>query len=167
MQIITNSKRSCVYYDKNNDTFVKTFSPSFKSRLKYFFHLRKYPGVNFHYISKLLNKLDIKTTTILSYSHYSVTMKNVHGTNLNDYYKNHKYIINHYVDIIVKILNNGIYCGDLTLENFIVKDDEIYVIDMEDYRYEKFIGRGNKEALRRLSKNIPYDIFQQIEKQII
>lgn len=167
MKIISKSKRSCVYYNSNNDSFFKTFSPSFRSRLKFLFHLRKYPGENFYFISKILNKLNIKTPVILNYSKYSITMSNIKGISLDIYSQENPEILKKYIDIIVKILSNNIYSGDLSLDNFIVYKNEIYVIDMEDYRYSKFVGRGKKEALRRLQGKISSNIFLKIKEQII
>lgn len=94
-------------------------------------------------------------------------MSNIKGISLDIYSQQNPEILNKYIDMIVKILSNNIYSGDLSLDNFIVYKNEIYVIDMEDYRYSKFVGRGKKEALRRLQGKISSNIFLKIKEQII
>lgn len=166
MDVVCLSKRSSVFYDKKRDAFIKTFNPNIKSKIKYFFRLRKYPGYNFNYIRNVLKNMGFNVVTILEYSKYSITTENIHGISLEEYYFSNPEIIKDYINLVVKLLNNGIYAGDLSLDNFIVKDNKIYIIDMEDYRYTPFILRGKKEALRRLKLKIPYDIFIEIESKI-
>lgn len=166
MKPINISKRSSVYYDETNDTFVKTFSPNLEARIKYFFKLRKYPGENFSHIGKLLNQINIKTAKIISFTNYSVITKNINGISLYDYYKTNPKIIEKYIDLIIKLFKNNIYSGDLSLDNFIVKDNEIYVIDMEDYRHLYFFNFRKKEFLKRLKKTIPENIFYKVLKRL-
>ncbi len=166
MKTIVSGKRSSVFYDSKKDIFIKKFTPKFITKLKFFFKLRKYPGKNYAYISSILNELNIKTASIVESGNYYVITKNVQGISLEEYYKSNPSIIENYISLITTIFKHNIYCGDLSLDNFLVKDDEIYVIDMEDYRYSKFVKRGTKEALRRLSGKIPSDIFEKIRKNI-
>ena len=85
MKIISEQKRSLVYFNEKEDTFIKIFKPKFLNRLKYFFRFRKYPGDNFFFISKELKKLEINTVEIISHSHYKIVTKNIHGTPLHIY----------------------------------------------------------------------------------
>lgn len=47
METIVSGKRSSVFFNPKDNTYLKTFSPKFSSKLKYFFKFRKYPGENF------------------------------------------------------------------------------------------------------------------------
>lgn len=136
MKIISEQKRSLVYFNEEEDTFIKIFKPKFLNRLKYLFRFRKYPGDNFFYISKELKKLEIKTVEILSYSHYKVITKNIHGTPLNIYLEKNR------------------------------DNNEIIVIDLEDYRKVKFFKRDRKEAIRRLHGKINEEIIEKIENNL-
>lgn len=136
MKIISEQKRSLVYFNEEENTFIKIFKPKFLNRLKYLFRFRKYPGDNFFYISKELKKLEIKTVEILSYSHYKVITKNIHGTPLNIYLEKNR------------------------------DNNEIIVIDLEDYRKVKFFKRDRKEAIRRLYGKINEDIIEKIENNL-
>lgn len=169
MKIISEQKRSLVYFNEEEDTFIKIFKPKFLNILKYLFRFRKYPGNNFFYISKELKKLEIKTLEILSYSHYKVITKNIHGVPLNIYLEKNRdnnEIIQKYISLVTKLLKNNIYSGDLSFDNFFVKNDEIIVIDLEDYRKVKFFKRDRKEAIRRLYGKINEDIIEKIENNL-
>lgn len=165
MKEISIGKRSSVYYDEKTDTFIKKFNPNFKSRLKFFFRLRRYPGENFNYISNLLNTFNINTPSIVSYDKYEIKTKNIHGVSLEDYCKFHPDIEDKYVNLILILLNNNIYSGDLSLDNFIVKDEDIYVIDMEDYKHNKFFNKSKKEFLKRLEYKISPNLYNKILKK--
>lgn len=169
MKIISEQKRSLVYFNEEEDTFIKIFKPKFLNRLKYLFRFRKYPGDNFFYISKELKKLEIKTVEILSYSHYKVITKNIHGVPLNIYLEKNRdnnEIIQKYIYLVTKLLKNNIYSGDLSFDNFFVKNNEIIVIDLEDYRKVKFFKRDRKEAIRRLHGKINEEIIEKIKNNL-
>ncbi|MGL5983433.1 MAG: RIO1 family regulatory kinase/ATPase [Cetobacterium sp.] len=160
-------KRSSVFYNSKADTFIKNFSPKFTKKVKFILKIRKYPGENFHYISKLLNSLCIKTPEIVSYSKFSIETKNLHGESLEEFLnKNSKnsYIIDKFVKIIITLLENNIYSADLSLDNFIVKDNEIYALDLEDYKHLKLFDK--KKFLRKLNAKIPEYILNSILKEI-
>lgn len=166
MKVISDQRRSLVYFNEKEDTFIKIFKPKLSNKLKYFFRFRKYPGDNFFYISKELKKLGIKTVEIISYSHYKIITKNIHGTPLNIYLEKNKYndkIIQDYISIVTTLLKNNIYSGDLSFDNFFVKNDEIIVIDLEDYRKVYFFKRDMKEAIRRMHGKISEEIIKKIE----
>lgn len=168
MKIVSNQKRSLVYFDENNSSFIKIFKPKFINKLKYFFRLRKYPGDNFFYISKELQNLGIKTVEIIDFSHYKVITKKIAGISLDIYLQknSNKEIIQKYIYLVTTLLKNNIYSGDLSYDNFFVKDNEIVVIDLEDYRKVKFFKRSPEEALRRLHGKIPEIVIKQIEEKL-
>lgn len=165
MKVISKQKRSCVFYDEEKDIFIKTFNPKFTNKIKYFFRLRKYPGENFAYIAKNLKELNINTLEILEYSNYSITTKNLHAVTLENYLKLKKEnysILTQYIDIVSTLLKNNIYCGDFAYDNFMVKDNKIFVIDLEDYKKVKFFKKSKKEAIKRLYKKTTPDIIEKI-----
>lgn len=169
MEAIVTHPRSSVFYDKSRDTFIKKFTPKLSNRIKYFFKLRKYPGQNFHYISSFLSSLNIKTPTIVKYSNYCVETKNIKGVSLEEFIKSNpinKKIIDDFTLLVITIINNNIYCGDLSLDNFMVKDNQIYVLDLEDYRHVKFFKHTKDEFLKRLKGKVPKDIFENIIKKL-
>lgn len=169
MQIVSDQRRSLVYFDETNNHFIKIFKPKFINKLKYFFRLRKYPGDNFFYIAKELQKLEIKTVEIVNFSHYKVVTKNIDGISLSKYLEsnsNNEQILQKYVHLISTLLKNNIYSGDLSYDNFFVKDNEIIVIDLEDYRKVKFLARTSKEAIRRMYGKIPEEIITSIVKKL-
>lgn len=170
MQIISNQKRSKVYYDSKNDTYIKYFLPKWNNKLKYFFKLREYPGYNVYYISKELKKLSLNTFDVISYSKYQITMSNIHGISLREYIVKYpeksKNILSKFCDIVVTILKNDIYSGDMAYGNFLVKNDEIYIIDLEDYRKVKFLKRDTSEAIRRMKGKVDDWVIDEIKKRL-
>lgn len=168
MEIISNQKRSVVYFNEETSTYLKIFKPKFFNRLKYFFRLRKYPGENFNYISSELNRLGISTVKIINHSHYSVTTEQIKGISLEKYlqiYKNSN-ILNEYIDLVVTLLKNNIYCGDLSYDNFFVSNNKLIALDLEDYRKVKFFKRSNEEALRRLEGKIDKHVYTKIKRKL-
>ena len=169
MQIIKQDKRSHVYFDEQNDTYIKLFFPSFSKKIKYFFRLRKYPGYNFKYISDRLNKLGINTPSIIKYDKYSVTTKNIKGVSLEKYIKNdytHP-IIDDFIKIITIILKHRFFYGDFSLDNFIVKNNKIYAIDLEDYRKEFLFAHSIHYTLKRMKGKMPDAIIEKIKKEVL
>ncbi|MGL5055820.1 MAG: RIO1 family regulatory kinase/ATPase [Fusobacteriaceae bacterium] len=169
MESIVSHKRSCVFYSHQNHTFIKTFSPKFINRFKFFLGLRRYPGNNFFYISNLLNSLNIKTPEIVTYSKYKVITKDLYGESLEKYLENSvetSSIINRYVEIILILLKNDIYSGDLSLDNFFVKNDEIYALDLEDYKHNICFKNKKNKIIERLKNKIPSSIFNLILEEI-
>lgn len=166
MITVVDGKRSSVFFDPKNNTYIKTFSPKLKNKIKYFLKLRKYPGENFFYISTLLKNLGIKTVEVVEYSPYRVVTKKLDGVILFDYLKenpNDENIENQYIELVTKVLKSNIYCGDLNLFNFIVSNNELYALDLEDYKYEKIPSRSQEEALRRLEEKVPPHIYKKVK----
>lgn len=152
-------------YNEQNSTYVKIFKPKMINKIKYFFHLRRYPGNNFNYISHELKKLGIETVEVINFSHYSVTTKLIDGIPLDKYLilNPSSNILNKYIDLVLTLLKNNIYCGDLSYDNFIIKDEKLIALDLEDYRIVKFYKRGTEEFLRRLKGKIDPWVYKKIE----
>lgn len=160
MEIIVDHKRCKVFFDMEKNIFIKCFYPKLENRLKFFLHLRRYPGKNFKFIAEALKELGIKVPKITSANKYRVVTEKIEGVLLSEYLQENpgdKKTIKRFLDIIVKILKSGIYFGDFNMGNFIYSNGEIYAIDLEDYKKEKFFNRGLEEALRRLRKTLKND----------
>lgn len=165
MKVIVRHPRSAVFFDENRDVFIKNFNPKLINRIKFFLGLRRYPGENFYYISKLLNTLNINTPPIINYSKYSVETQNVPGLSLEkalEKNSDNHIIIEQYISFILRLLENNIYCGDLKFDNFIVYKNKLYALDLEDYRHVKFFKHTNEEFLKRLKGKIPKELFEII-----
>ncbi|MEG2092661.1 Mn2+dependent serine/threonine protein kinase [Cetobacterium sp.] len=169
MKPVSKHKRSSVFYNEQTDSFIKTFSPKFKWKLKFFFRLRRYPGDNFYYISNLLNSLNIKTPKIIKHSKYFIETKNLAAMSLKEHLElnpNDTDTIEQFVNLISILMKNNIYSGDLTPRNFIFKNGDIYALDLEDYRHNTRLTFKKKNFLRRLKTKIPDEIFQLVLKKI-
>ena len=160
LEIIVNHRRCKVFFDNEKNVFTKCFYPKLENRLKYFFHLRKYPGENFKFIAEKLKTLGIKVPKITYVENYKVVTEKIEGVLLSEYLKenpNDEKTIKTFLDIIIKILKSGIYFGDFNMGNFIYSKGNIYAIDLEDYKKERFFNRGLNEAVRRLRKTLKND----------
>lgn len=168
MKEIVLGKRSSVFYDEENKLYLKTFNPKFKARLKFFFKLRKYPGLNFKYIANHLNSLGINTPTVVEASKYSVTTRDLNGISLEEFLnKNNKELENKFASLIITLFENKIYSGDLAPDNFLVVNNEIYALDLEDYRYEKLYYFNLSKALKRLKGKVPSEIYNSVYNYFI
>jgi len=157
MDIIVDHRRTKVFYDKEKNTYIKKLYPRLEMRLKYELGLRKYPGKNFQYIANILNDLGIKTPIIERVGKYEIVTKKVEGELLSEYLLKDRSIVKEFLDLIVKVLENGIYFGDFNTDNFIVNNGSIYALDLEDYRKELFFNRTTDEALKRLKTTFDND----------
>lgn len=156
MEIVSDHKRSKVYYNEGEKTYVKTFHPKFKNRLKYGLKLRKSPGKNFKFISSKLKEIGIRNPEILKYSDYYVITKEVEGVVFRDYIKNNpcSSVVQKVLDSIVLMIKNNIYCGDLNTGNFIIANTEIYAIDLEGYRKTRVLPRKKEDIFKRLKNTL-------------
>ncbi|WP_410209044.1 Mn2+dependent serine/threonine protein kinase [Fusobacterium sp.] len=168
MIIINKQKHSEVYFDPDNSVYIKKFNPKFINKIKFFLRFRRYPGENFNYISKELNKIGIKTVKIISYSKYSVTTKKILGIPLDEYLSKSKdyTILNKYIDLVISLLNHGFYSGDLSYDNFFVNNNEIIALDLEDYKKVLFFKKDTNEAIRRLYGKVDLWVIQKIKQGI-
>ncbi|MGL6115431.1 MAG: lipopolysaccharide core heptose(II) kinase RfaY [Cetobacterium sp.] len=151
MKTIVDKDDTKVYYDEENDEYIKIFKLKFFDKIRCLLRLKEYPGINFYNFSRILNTLEIKTLSIKKYNKYSVISKNVCGISLEEYINNEE-IMKKYFYIIKKIYENKIYSGDLALDNFLVKDNEIYAIDLEGYRKMDNNKRSPEEFKRRFKE---------------
>ena len=185
-KVIVNHKRTKVVYDIEKKIYTKYFYPKFDKRLKYFLGLRKYPGRNYKYISDILEKDGIKVAEVVDFDKYNVSTKEINGKNLSEELINSEKargekLINKYIEIVSKIINLGIYFGDFNFENFIVYQEELYAIDLEDYRKDFFSVYRNKSLIKRLRRQLlerteiigkmseffnGNDVFNEIEKRL-
>ena len=151
-----------IIYNLEKESYTKIVVPKFSKRIKYYLGLRRYPGYNVKYMVDFLNTNGIKTFEILSYSKYITETKEIKGKTLFDSLKSEKDInkinelFNKYIEIVSKIINLGIYFGDFNYFNFIIKDNEMYVIDLEDYRKDFLCKFRKKDMLKRLKDKLCY-----------
>ena len=83
--------------------------------------------------------------------------------------------------MVSKIINLGIYFGDFNFDNFIVYQNELYVIDLEDYRKDFFSTYRKKSLIKRLKRQLVErteitgkmseffngnEVFNEIEKRL-
>lgn len=185
-KVIINHKRTKVVFDTENRIYTKYFYPKFNKRLKYFLGFRKYPGRNYKYISDILEKDGIKVAEVIDFDKFMIKTKEIMGKNLSEEFINSekergKELINKYVEIVSKIINLGIYFGDFNFDNFIVYQNELYAIDLEDYRKDFFSTYRKKSLIKRLKRQLVerteiaekisdfYDgnnVFNEIEKRL-
>lgn len=158
-KIIVNHKRTKVVYDTDKKTYAKYFYPKFDKKLKYLLKIRKYPGENYKYISNILEKDGIEVAEIVNYAKYSIKTKEVNGKSLFEELKEAdevkgKELLNKYIELVSKIINLGIYFGDFNFDNFIVSNEKLYVIDLEDYRKDLFSSYRKKSLIKRLKRQL-------------
>lgn len=185
-KVIVNHKRTKVVYDTEKKIYTKYFYPKFDKRLKCFLGFRKYPGRNYKYISDILEKDGIKVAEVVDFDKYNVSTKEIAGKDLSEELTNSEKergekLINKYIEIVSKIINLGVYFGDFNFDNFIVYQNELYAIDLEDYRKDFFSVYRNKSLIKRLRRQLlerteiigkmseffnGNDIFNEIEKRL-
>ena len=158
-KVIVNHKRTKVVFDTENRIYTKYFYPKFDKRLKYFLGFRKYLGRNYKYISDILEKEGIKVAEIVNFNKYSVSTKEITGKDLSEELINSEKergekLINKYIEMVSKIINLGIYFGDFNFDNFIVYQNELYAIDLEDYRKDFFSTYRKKSLIKRLKRQL-------------
>lgn len=83
--------------------------------------------------------------------------EDIDGIVLREYLKTDNSISKDFLDIIVKILKNNIYYSDFNTNNFIVRDKQIYVIDLEGYKIKKIFAVAKAELHDRLQKALKND----------
>lgn len=154
--IIVDNKRTKVIYNNIDKTYKKILYPSFEKKIKYFFKIRKYPGYNCKYIYNIFIKSNIKTAEIINFDKYTITTKEIKGNKLMDELlssNNQKgdLLLKKYINIVSKIINLDIYYGDFNFDNFIVSDEELYIVDLEDYRKD-FLCRFRKKSIKKRLK---------------
>ncbi|MFK4785492.1 hypothetical protein [Fusobacterium sp. MFO224] len=159
MKIIKNDKRSRVFYNTKSKEYIKYFCPKFSKRLKYFLGFGKYPGHNFKYISEILNSIGIKTVEIISFDKYKVVTEELEGISLKEALEKSnkeksKIYLEKYIGVINKLIKNEIYFADYNSDNFYIFEDEIYALDLEDYRKDCLFCFRKKNMLDKMEEKI-------------
>lgn len=159
-KIIIDGKLRKVIYDTEKKTYTKTIKCKLKKRIKFYLHLRRYPGENIKYIADLFHKNGINTFEVLSYSKYEVVMSEIEGKTLleeiitNKDKERSEKLIYKYLDLVTRIIELGVYFGDFNFGNFIVHNDELYAIDLEDYRKDFLTRFRRKPLMKRLKRDL-------------
>lgn len=167
MTCIVKEKKRSVYYDKEKKQYIKVFTPKLELKLKYWLGLRKYPGLNFAYIAKKLQSIGINTPSVTSAEKYKVITQEIDAPTLTEYLENtnDRTIESRLIELIASILNSGIVFFDFHYGNFLYKDKEIYVIDLEGYSDSVFVSRGRSGVLYRIEKHLGPHFRQEVEKR--
>ncbi|MCK0714579.1 hypothetical protein ACFO0U_12665 [Chromohalobacter sarecensis] len=154
MQLIQHSKYSTVYYDPQNDTFIKTFHPKPVDHLRYSLGVRPHPGHNFAMIAAKLKSLGIATPEIVTAKKRYLVTTNVHGVALKELILDSPLLQERYLDILVSYYHNDIHCRGLHTDNFLVKNNEIYAIDLDAYKAPRFFKYSKREFLDCLQRSL-------------
>lgn len=167
MTSLKKEKKRSVYYDEEKKQYIKIFTPKFELKLKYWFHLRKYPGLNFAHIARRLQSFGLNTPPITAAEKYKVVTQEIDAPTLEEYLNNtnDKTVESRLVELIASILNSGIIFFDFHYRNFLYKDKEIYVIDLEGYCDSVFVSRGRSGVLYRIEKHLGLHFRQEVEKR--
>ncbi|MGL5232856.1 MAG: hypothetical protein ACRC7W_05955 [Fusobacteriaceae bacterium] len=164
---IVDGKKTKVIYDTERKIYIKTFNPDDDKKLKYLLGMRIYPGRNFKVISDYFNANGIKTPKIIAVDKYKVVTEEVEGRVLKDFMQSCEperqlFLIDLYIEIVAKIINLGVYFGDFNFGNFIVSNDELCAIDLEDYRRDFFSNWRRKSLLKRLKRFLLERNYQEL-----
>ena len=166
-KVIVENSRSKVIYNDVEKAYTKYFYSGYSKKIKFFLKLRRYPGKNYKYISDIFEKEGIKVAEIIDFDKYMVKTKEIPGTSLLECIstntKEKEILIEKYIKLVSKIINLGIYFGDFHFGNFIVYNEEIYVIDLEDYKKDILSKYRKKSLLKRLKRYLfrLADIYNQ------
>lgn len=154
---IVDGKKTKVVYDSERKIYIKTFNPDGDKKLKCLLGMRVYPGRNFKKISDYFNANGIKTPKIVEVGKYKVVTEEIEGKVLKDFMQSCEperqlFLIDLYIETVAKIINLGVYFGDFNFGNFIVNNEELWAIDLEDYRHDFFSGWRKRSLLKRLRR---------------
>lgn len=154
MQCLRSNKKRALFYDEKHKHFIKVFTPKFKLKLKYWFKLRTYPGINFAHIAKRFAALGITTPRVVYADKYTVVTEKFDAPTLGDYLARNSdpSVMPRFAELIASILNSGILYFDFNLGNFLYKNNQFIALDLEDYRDTIFVSRGRKGVLFRIEK---------------
>lgn len=171
--VIVDVETRKVEYFPDKKSYLKTFKPKLKNRLKFWIGIRKYPGENFKYISEELGKIGVSSAKVKSFGKYFVETEEIEGMTLEKfllcYSEDEKEkVISQFVNYAIKIINAGIYFGDFKYRNFMVDNNQkLIAIDLEDYKKEKFNSNGPSASIRRLKRDIKdKEIISKIENEV-
>lgn len=169
MQVVVDKEKPTkrkVFYDYNEDAYIKVIYIKKIKKILCFFGLRNYPGINFKKVSDILIDRGIKTPEIIYASKYVVVTKNIKGVHMSKALleleeSNIEEVINQYAKIIALIIREGIFFPDLHFDNFIVREEFVYPIDLDAYKMgifylfkrRKFISLIKEYKLKKYFKN--------------
>lgn len=174
-KVIVEKVDRVVIYDSEKKEYEKYLYPKFSQRIKILLGLKKAPGKNVYFLSKIFKKANINTYEVVSYTKYSYVTKEIEGMTLLEAVienKENKELIFKYLDeyfrIIKKIKELGIYFGDFYFNNFMVdKNNELYIIDIDDME-RTFYSRAfkNKKFIPRLRKTFKIQLKRLKEQGV-
>lgn len=146
-----------VFYEPVEDIFLKVIYISFFKKILCFFRLRIYPGINFKIVSDFLKKNKINVPEIIYFSKYKVVTKNINGISMSQALiesdiNSSKKIIKQYTVLVSLIIKSGIFFPDIHFNNFIVKNNKLYAIDLDAYKIHRFYY-FKKNKLLNIIKN--------------
>jgi hypothetical protein len=151
-----------VYYNDVLKVYEKTFTPTLTDRLKYLSGLSPYPGEHFAHIAKRLQTVGVITPTIISTSRYSVKTLDVGGEDLltkllqadpNEI----DFWLDQYTTAIAKTLQAGIFFADFHFRNYLVRDHDLYALDLDNYRDDMFSGWRIRRLIAQLDRQtVPF-----------
>ncbi|WP_442322410.1 hypothetical protein [Cernens ardua] len=154
MEFVLSGKYSTVYYDRGRKVYIKTFSPKRFDRLRYFLHIRPYPGKNFALVAHQLTEQGIRVPEILIAENYYLETRDIEGSQLRELLPDHPELQEKFVELIVTLFRAGIHCRGLNTKNFIVRDEELYAIDLDAYKAAGVIKFPEREFLENLKRAI-------------
>lgn len=182
IKVIVDGAKTKVMYDSEKRVYTKTFNPDTDKKLKYILGMRTYPGENFKKISDFFNKNGIRTPKILEVGKFKIVTQELEGILFRDELhtaanERKLFLLDLYIEIVAKIINLGVYFGDFNFGNFIVSNNDLWAIDLEDYRKDFFSSCRKKSLLKRLKRfllntktdNLPMngqEIYDKILKKI-
>ncbi|MCI0508564.1 hypothetical protein C8E00_103417 [Chromohalobacter marismortui] len=169
MQFIQQSKYSTVYYDPHDDTFIKTFQPKLIDHLRYSLGIRPHPGHNFAKIAAKLQTLGIATPSIVIAKKRYLVTSNVRGVALKTRILDSPDLQARYLDILATYYHHDIHCRGLHTDNFLVRDNVIYAIDLDAYKAPTFFKYSKREFLECLQRSLKGDeafLFDRLLKRL-
>ncbi|MEZ6854532.1 hypothetical protein [Halodesulfovibrio aestuarii] len=166
MTCLRRNHKRAVYYDEEKKQYIKYFTPKLELKLKYWFRLRKYPGTNFSYIADKLQALGLKTPQVITAEKYKVITQEVEAPTLKEYLQetNDPTIEPRIIELIATILNSGIVFFDFHYENFLYKNGQVYILDLEGYTDSIFKSRGRAGVLFRIEKHLGTHFREEVDK---
>ena len=169
LKVITDNEKTKVIYDSEKKIYKKTFykNKRLRMRLREYFGLKEYPGINFKKVTDLLTNMNgggINCPKIVSYEKYEVITEEIKGISLRKYIESHskeesEKILEIYIEnvskILKKIIKKNIYYNDFHFENFIITPlKEMYIIDLEGYTKDLFFLFHKKKMLKGILRII-------------
>ncbi|MGJ8515814.1 hypothetical protein LMG33810_000125 [Carnimonas sp. LMG 33810] len=161
LEFIQSGKYSDVHYDRARKVFIKTFSPKAFDRFRYITGIRPAPGINFVKVAKRLKQLGIQVPEVLVAKPYYLEMRDVEGPRLRELLPDNPQLQQKYVDLIVTLYRNHVYCRGLHTKNFLVKDGELVAIDLDAYKLPRLVNYSGSDFLDKLKRSLNGPVPEQ------